>query len=403
MLAGIILGVLAGYFFSDLSQVTGLIGELFLRLLTLLIVPVIVVSMLAGILNLDDSGSLGRLGIKTILYYASTTALAVLIGLFLVNYIEPGKGETQTISLEQTNTEHTTSSEEYEIAEVIKNIIPPNIVKAGMEGKVLGLIFFPIFLGIALLHVKEPGIDKIKSIISALFSAIIWMVDKAMLIAPVGVCSLVAVTTASMVAEGTLLSFGSSIGYYTLTVICGLLVHALISLPLLALIFGINPLKFALAVFPALSTAFSTASSAATLPITLKSLEIRAGISNRISSFVAPLGATVNMDGTAIYEAVAALFIANMYGIDLSFSEQLIIFLTATFSAVGAAGIPGAGLIMLVLVLNSVGLPVEGISLVVAVDRLLDMLRTCVNVWGDSLGAGIIAVSEGETLCDGQN
>lgn len=400
MFLGILCGLFLGIFLPDLSLSFSLVGNLFLRSLMLLIIPVIVVSMISGILNLDDAGTLGRLGVKALAFYAATTAIAVITGLLIVNIIQPGVTpnplEIPSSSLQSEGSMEGTP--EKGLTKVIENIIPKNVVKAAVDGNVLGLIFFSVFLGIALLCSNPPGLPTVRAVMSSLYDAVIWMVDQIMLVAPIGVFSLVATLAANLTKSGTLTQFGGEIGEYCVTVIIGLLFHALISLPLIAIIFKINPLEFAKAMFPAVSTAFSTASSSATLPITIESLRDRAEVSNRVSSFVAPLGATVNMDGTAIYEAVAALFIANMYGIELSFTQQVVVFLTATFSAIGAAGIPGAGLIMMTLVLNSVGIPVEGIQIVIIVDRALDMLRTSINVWGDSIGAAIIARSEGETV-----
>ena len=402
MLLGIILGIVSGIYLPEFSTSTAILGEIFLRLLSLLIIPVIVVSMISGILGLGDSSSLGRLGIKTIIYYACTTALAVITGLALVNVIEPGKDNpTNTrVEISENSTVNSQALEEPKggIADVVKKVFPRNIVKAAYEGNILGLIFFSIALGIAFLSIKHPGVETIKQVVEASFEAVITLVDWAMYTAPIGIFSLVAKLTADFVLDGTLLELGGSIASYSITVIAGLIIHGLFTLSIIAFFFKINPLKFFIAMFPAVSTAFSTASSAATLPLTIDSLEHRAGVPNKHASFVAPLGATINMDGTAIYEAIAAVFIANMYGVDLSLGQQAIIFLTATFSAIGAAGIPGAGLIMMTLVLNSVGLPAQGIELVVIVDRALDMLRTSVNVWGDSIGAAILAVSEGEQV-----
>lgn len=403
MLLAIALGVAIGILAPEIGAAGALIGELFIRLLTLLIVPVIVVSMLGGIMNLESSGNLGRLSLKTITYYTVTTALAVGIGLCMVNLINPGKQELQSTQARfnqaaPEDVKVTAVPERGGLSDVLRNVIPTNIVKAASEGNVLGIIFFSIFLAIALLKIEHAGVTHIREIVAALFAAVIWMVEKAMLLAPIGVLCLVADKVGEFMISGKLAILGSSIGWYAVTVVGGLMVHALVSLPLIAMMFRVNPLRFALAMSPALTTAFSTASSAATLPVTIETLEKRASVSNRTASFVVPLGATVNMDGTAIYEAVAAIFIANMYAIELNASQQLTVFLTATFSAIGAAGIPGAGLIMLALVLNSVGVPAEGIALIVGIDRFLDMLRTCVNVWGDSIGAVVIAKSEGEVV-----
>ncbi|RMG45449.1 MAG: dicarboxylate/amino acid:cation symporter [Candidatus Dadabacteria bacterium] len=398
--AGMLLGLLTGLFAPQAGMQLSIIGELFLRALKLLIVPVIVVSMLVGVLNLEDSTSLGRLGVKALVYYASTTAIAVLIGLLMVNIIKPGiRHQTEQQSrLVQSTSKPQKEPARTSLQEVVKKIIPENIIFAAEEGNVLGLIFFSVFLGIALLSVKHEAVEIIKTSLAAVFDSIIWMVDKVMLFAAPGVFSLVAKVVAEFSLKSDLGQLGEALGSYALTVISGLLLHAIVALPLLAVYFKINPAKLFYYMFPALSTAFSTASSAATLPLTLECLRERAKIPDRIAGFVAPLGATVNMDGTAIYEAVAAVFIANFYGIALSFPEQFVVFLTATFSAVGAAGIPGAGLIMMTMVLDSVGIPAEGIALIVAIDRPLDMLRTSINVWGDSIGAAVVAKSEGETI-----
>lgn len=384
----IAIGGAAGFFVPEYSEKFSFLGELFIRLLTLLIVPVIIVSMLSGILNLGDTANLGKIGLKTVCYYLVTTALAVCVGLVLVNLIKPGT-EGATLAMPETMSANVQAHATGLMA-VMESIVPKNIISAASAGNVLGLIFFSVFFGIAILQLKHPAKKTIADCLGALFEAILWMVDRVMLLAPIGIFSLVYVLVSGFVTNNTLVSLGESIGWYSLTVILGLLFHACITLPILLAIFKINPFRFFKQMFPALVTAFSTASSAATLPITIDSLEKRAGVSNQTASFVAPLGATVNMDGTAIYEAVAAIFIANMYGVELSSSQQLIVFLTATFSAIGAAGIPGAGLIMMTLVLHSVGLPVEGIQLIVVVDRVLDMLRTSINVWGDSTGAIII-------------
>ncbi|MCB0333040.1 MAG: dicarboxylate/amino acid:cation symporter [Bdellovibrionales bacterium] len=398
MLVGILGGAVCGFLLPHLCIQTSLIGELFLRVLSLLVVPVIILSMLSGVLNLKGSENIARIGFKALLYYATTTALAVLVGLTLVNIIQPGTGTSPNRDKVLHEVIHTEDTKEptsaFRLSDVARNIVPKNIIQAGAEGNVLGLIFFTVFLGIALLHVKHDGVTHVISATSALFEGVLWMIEQILLLAPIGFFSLIGSLVGEFVLEESLVQLGIDIGWYTLTVVCGLIIHGVVVLPLIASLFRIAPLPFAKAMFPALTTAFSTASSSATLPITLDALEHRAGVSNKIASFVAPLGATVNMDGTAIYEAVAVVFIANMLGVDLSAIQQVTIFLTATFSAIGAAGIPGAGLIMMVLVLNSVGLPADGIKLIVVVDRGLDMLRTCINVWGDSIGAALIARTE---------
>jgi len=400
--------MIAGGIFGGLSPQTAItisiIGELFLRLLTLLIVPVIFFSMLSGVLNLKDSRTLASVGGKTFLYYMTTTGIAVLIGLSLVNVIEPGIHGSNDSSLHSMLSEESLESSEvgsqlgntsHSFGDVIRNIIPKNIIQAAHDGNVLGIIFFSLFLGVALLHLSHESTKLLlRDTAQGLFEAIIWMIEKTMLLAPIGFFSLIASLIGGFLLKGQLALLGESLLEYTATVVMGLLIHGCIFLPLIARFFGVRPFKLFRAMTPAVLSAASTASSSATLPITLDCLERKAGVPTRIGSFVAPLGSTINMDGTAIYEAIAVVFIANMLGTELTFSHQILIFLTATLSAVGAAGIPGAGLIMMVLILNTVGLPEEGIMLVIIVDRLLDMLRTAVNVWGDSVGAAVIASTE---------
>lgn len=390
---GILLGVLLGYFFADLTTYISWIGKLFLSSLKLLIVPVIFVSLLSGILNLNSEDSLLGIGVRTFAFYFVTTCLAVVTGLILVNLMEPGNLDTPLIAKEVSQVKAESS-----LNAVLLNIVPDNIVSAASSGNILGLIFFTLFLGVALRACAGSNYHQTQQIVNHAFEALIWMIDKIMLVAPIGVMSLVSDLVANLFQNGQLAGTGIEIFWYSLTVLSGLVFHALITLGLILIVFRYNPIKFFKAMLPALITSFSTASSAATLPITIDALEKRAGIPNKIASFVASLGATINMDGTAIYEAVAAIFIANMYGVELSFSQQFVIFLTATFSAVGAAGIPGAGLVMMTMVLNSVGLPTEGISLIVVVDRLLDMFRTSVNVWGDSIGAAVVCTLEKRSI-----
>lgn len=404
----LITAMVVGGFFGALlpeSAITiAIVGELFLRLLTLLIVPVIFFSMLSGVLNLKTTTTLASVGGKTLLYYMTTTAIAVVIGLGLVNVVQPGlhNGDTSLLTSLQSEQENQSldapssdGSKTHSFHDVFRNIIPKNIIQAAHDGNVLGIIFFSLFLGVALLHLpNEATKNTLRETSQGLFEAIIWMIEKTMLLAPIGFFSLIASLIGEFILSNQLSLLGESILHYTFTVVAGLLIHGCLILPFIARIFGVHPLRLFRAMTPAVLSAASTASSSATLPITLDCLERKAGVPTRIGSFVAPLGSTINMDGTAIYEAVAVVFIANMLGTELTFSHQILIFLTATLSAIGAAGIPGAGLIMMVLILNIVGLPEEGIMLVIIVDRLLDMLRTAVNVWGDSIGAAIIATTE---------
>ncbi len=378
----LLLGISLGFYSEAISSFLVIFGELFLRALKLMILPVIFFSMLSGILKLKGESQLGKLGIQTIIFYFLTTAVAVITGLILVNIIEPGK----SLNLSVSNLEISKSN--LSLKDILYNFIPENIISAGASGNILGIIFFTIFFGIALLKVSS---EKIAPMIETINSAVSWMIDIIMLFAPLGILSLIASVTSDFVSNGSLSKLGPELFTYVLTVVLGLLFHGVATLSVLLLLFKVNPINFFKHMTPAISTAFSTASSAATLPLTIDCLVDRAKIKRKFASFVPPLGATVNMDGTALYESVAAIFIANAYGINLGFSEQITIFLTATFSAIGAAGIPGAGIVMMTLVLSSVGLPAEGLSLIIGIDRILDMFRTAINVWGDSVGTAIVS------------
>jgi Na+/H+-dicarboxylate symporter len=283
------------------------------------------------------------------------------------------------------------TAEPIPLGDVILGIVPSNLLRAFVDGDVLPIIFFGLFFGIALSLVGAKGRPVI-AFIDGTFAAVMKMTDVIMWTAPIGVAALLGKVVAEMGPDALV-----SLMWYMATVLAGLAIHGVVVLPVLLAVLGRhNPLVFARQVSEALVTSFSTASSSATLPVSMEAVEKKAGVSNRIASFVLPLGATVNMDGTALYEAVAAMFIAQIYGIDISFGQQVVIFLTATLAAIGAAGVPSAGLVTMLLVLRAVGLPDEGVALIVGVDRLLDMVRTSVNVWGDCVGAYIVARSEGE-------
>jgi Na+/H+-dicarboxylate symporter len=270
-------------------------------------------------------------------------------------------------------------------------MIPDNPIRAAADGQILPLIVFSLLFGAVLTTIGErakPLVDFFDSLNSAMMKLTGWIIR----LTPVGVFALVAVVVAE---TGT--GIFANVGRYMATVMIGLAIHALVTLPLLLWLVGrANPRKYAARVAPALTTAFSTASSSATLPLTIECVEVEAGVSPRVSSFVLPLGATINMDGTALYEAVAAVFIAQLYGIDLSFGQELLVFLTATLAAIGAAGIPSAGLVTMAIVLKAVGLPLDGIGIIIAVDRILDMFRTSINVWGDAVGCVIVSRISGE-------
>lgn len=385
----IVLGLVVGLVLGEKAEGIKVVGDLFIQLLKMIIIPLIMASMVAGVVSLGDVRKLGRIGLRTFIYYLATTLLAVGVGLVLVNLLRPGVG----IDLGAQAGVDLAGREAPSVVSIVKDIVPKNVFAAMAEDKVLSVIFFSLLLGVAISSVGQKA--RPLAALFEVFNAVMMKItDWIMRLAPFGVFALMAYTIGQMG-----LAVIKPLAVYMATVLLGLGVHAFVTLPGLLSIFGrYSPLKLIRDMFSAVATAFSTASSAATLPITMDCLEKNAGVSNKVASFVLPLGATVNMDGTALYEAVAAMFIAQAYGISLTVWQQLVIMLTATLASIGAAAIPGAGLVTMVIVLRAVNLPLEGIGMILAVDRLLDMFRTAVNVWGDSCGAAVVARLEGEQL-----
>jgi Na+/H+-dicarboxylate symporter len=366
---------------SSIREPFKFVGDIFIRLLKLLIIPLIFVSLVQGIQKMGDAAGLRRIGFKTILYYITTTFLAVLVGIILVNLFSPGVGLDLPIPGDP-------DVRPTPLLDVFRNIVPTNVVDAMAKGQMLPTIFAAILFGLAVLIVGERA-KPIVVVFDALNDVIFKIVDWVMLTAPVGVMALF-VSTLLDPQLADIGSFLENLAGYSGTVLAGLAFHGFVTLPLLLLIFAKrNPRDFARSLAPALMTAFSTASSAATYPVT-RECTIEAGVDEVSADFVLPLGATINMDGTALYEAVAAVFIANAFGVSLTFGDQIVIVLTATLAAIGAAGVPSAGLVTMIVVLEAVGLPGAGYGLVVAVDRMLDMCRTTINVWGDAVGAAIV-------------
>lgn len=499
----IILGALIGGFFPGFAEHTHILGDIFLTMLKMIVVPLVIFSMVVGITNLGDIRNLGTIGGRTVLYYMATTGISVVIGMILVNIISPGTGLSSGQEEELTNSNYTLSgagnltvdltdgeikgdytekyvvkltdqnvmgnirlidgnsvtvdswksfsaNDEYIKAESGKELmvrdnllidmtlqqsgtgleialpiatsvegkkdrgmvetivevflgnsatgkqgmIPSNVFKAMANMEILPLIFFSLLIGASLSVIGEVGKPAI-AIFNAFNEAVMQIVHWIMLIAPVGIFGLIAGRIGK--ADGFVGFWPElvAVGKYSMTVVLGLGFHGFVMLPILLLVLGKrNPLGYVKGMGTALLNAFSTASSSATLPLTMQGVEEENGVSNRTASFVLPLGATINMDGTALYEAVAVMFIAQVYGITMGPVEQIVIVLTATLAAIGAAGIPEAGLVTMVIVLNAVGLPIEGVALILSVDWLLDRFRTTVNVWGDSVGAGIIETYE---------
>ena len=360
------------------------LGTLFLKALKMITVPLIMASMIVGITGLGDVRKLGRIGGLTFLYYGVTTGIAVWIGIVLVNWIQPGAGVAHD-SL--TVPPQVASKESLGFVDIVLSFVSDNLFHSMATMEVLPIIVFSLVFGGVLTTLGDAG-KPVIDVFVGLNEAIMKMVHLLMYFAPIGIFGLVA---GRFARAGDLTLLIGSLGKYMSTVLLGLAIHALFVLPLLLWIFGRrNPLRYVFGMGPALLTAFSTASSSATLPLTLQCAEERNKVSRKATYLVLPVGATINMDGTALYESVAAIFIAQAYGIHLGPMEMFLVFITATLASIGAAGIPEAGLVTMVIVLRAVGLPLEGVGLLLAVDWLLDRFRTTVNVWGDSCGAAVI-------------
>ncbi len=382
---GAALGGALGWWAPSAGVSVGVAGELWLRALQMLVVPLVVASMVDGIASLGDVRRLGAIGARTLAYYLTTSAFAVGLGLVMVNLVEPGVGVPLDAAGDASSLEATDAS----WSTMLLSLVPDNLVRAALELDLLPLILFSLFFGAALSTLGEAG-ETLSRVFSQGLEVILRMVQVVMWFAPIGVFGLVAGRFGEAGGGDQVIGLVTSIGWFVAVVVGGLAIHGLVVLPaLLAILAGRNPPRYLRGVFDAVATAFATASSAATLPVTMRSTETR-GVSRSSTRFVLPLGATVNMDGSALYEAVAAIFIAQAYGIDLTVGQQLIVALTAVLASIGAAGIPEAGLVTMVIVLNAVGLPLEGLGLLLAVDWFLDRFRTAVNVWGDTIGAAVV-------------
>ena len=491
----IVAGAIIGGFAPDFAIHTTILGEIFLNLLKMIVVPLVILSMIVGITNLGDIRNIGSIGGRTVLYYMATTAISVLIGIILVNIILPGKGLSQgeerpdlsytlsgpeMLTLELSGEFNRTYNNKYVVTLTAQDIrgevesisgttvavkswqpfrdaryvttddgerllfsdgrlvriepqntgrgidislpiatrmsdktertmsntlkevflgneetgkegmIPSNVFKAMVHTDILPLIFFSLLIGAALSMLGDIG-KPVISVIAGLNEAVMKLVHWIMYVAPVGIFGLIAGRIGEAKGFAGFWPELIAVGKYSATVLLGLGLHAVVILPLLLLFLGRrNPVNYFKGMATALLNAFSTASSSATLPLTMEGVENQNGVSRRTSSFVLPLGATINMDGTALYEAVAVMFIAQVYAISMDPAQQIVVVLTATLAAIGAAGIPEAGLVTMVIVLRAVDLPVEGITLILSIDWLLDRFRTTINVWGDSIGAGVI-------------
>lgn len=473
----IVLGALFGGQFPEQAGYVAFLGTLFMNALKMIVVPLVVASLIVGVTNLGDLNKLGGIGRRTIIYYMATTGLSVVVGLALVNIIQPGVGMTtggethnnaqyqingNQVTLSNTQLSTTTYDDRYQIilqdqeaagiidpskprtsnqvrvkhwentttgaqtipqingkgividlaiadvvrgkdrsifevlVDVVVGMIPTNIFSAMVNTQILPLIVFSLLFGGVLITLGEVG-KPVLAVIHGINEAIMKIVHIVVSFTPIGVFGLIAGRMSIVGGWEGFLPELIKLGWYASTVIVGLLIHGLVILPLVLMFFAKkNVITYAGNMLSALSTAFSTSSSSATLPVTLEGVE-KNGISERTGSFVLPLGATINMDGTALYEAVAAIFIAQVYGITMGPVEQIVIFLTATLAAIGAAGIPQAGLVTMVIVLKAVGLPIEGITLILVIDWFVDRCRTTINVWGDAVGAAVVERYENQS------
>ena len=408
-----------GYLFCDL------VGDLFIQGLKLIIVPLVTSSIILAIVGLGRGRGLGRMGIKTLAYYACTSLIAILIGLTLINLVSAGLDSAgrgilvgQDLSAfdsdQQAVAGKTGGKSATDFLDVFREMVPPNLIAAAAGGDLLGLIVVSLLVGFFLARLDTDSRPVLVRFVEGVYDLTLKITDVVLRLAPIGVLGLLAATVAEQYAklapDARFDAFAWGIGKFALTALAALLLHLAVVMPLILLIVArVNPLRHLRAMAPALITAFSTASSSATLPLTMDCVEKRAGVSNRTASFVLPLGATVNMDGTALYECVAAIFICQAFGIDLTLAQQFMIVITALLTSIGVAGVPSASLVAIVVILTAVernlppgSLPagtslVAGMGLLFVFDRPLDMCRTAVNIFSDSVGAVVLARTEGET------
>jgi proton glutamate symport protein len=368
------------------------IADIFMALLKMLIVPLVMASIVAGVASVGALSDLKRLGWKTFAYYIGTSLLAVLVGQLLVNLIQPGVGAELGLSPGAAE-----GTREENPLEILRRMVPTNVISSmTSNGAMLQVIFFALLLGFFITRCVEPHSSRLREMFESFFQVMMRMAEGVLSLLPYGVFALLV-----KVVAGTGVEPFKALLVYMGTVALALVIHACVTLPLVLKFVGkVSPIRWAKAMGPALMTAFSTSSSSMTLPVTLKTVESRGGVSNKVTSFTLPLGATINMDGTALYECIGVIFLAQYYatlgGEPLSLSAQALVVVMALLASIGAAGIPSAGLVMMLTILSALGLPVEGAALLLAVDRPLDMMRTVVNVWSDSCGAAVVAQSEGE-------
>lgn len=397
MVLGVFVGIVAGEYATYLQP----IGDLFLRLIRMVVVPLVFASLLVGTASLGDPKKLGRIGMKTVSFYLVSTALAITLGLTIANLAQPGSRldeATRDGLLAQYQGDMQASvdavQEAPSVIDTLLRIVPTNPMESLMSGNMLQIIFFALLLGIALTMLPESKSETKRSVVDffdGIADAMVQVVHIVMKLAPYAVLALIAAVIGDFGLEILM-----SLLVYSACVLAGLVIHMIVVYSgAVRLMAGMSPLQFFKGIRPAQLIAFSSSSSNATLPVTMECAEDNLGVSDEVSAFVLPLGATVNMDGTALYQGAAAVFIAQVYGLDLTLMQQVTIVLMATLASIGAAGVPGVGIITLAMVLEQIGLPLEGIALILGVDRILDMARTTINVTGDSAVAVVVASSEG--------
>tara|TARA_Y100000590_G_scaffold121910_1_gene139583 strand:- start:12050 stop:13330 length:1281 start_codon:yes stop_codon:yes gene_type:complete len=415
----IIIGLVLGLMFGVLAAAQGWsnftadwiapFGKIFISLLKLIAVPLVLSSLITGVASLSDLKKLSRIGGKTITIYITTTAIAVTIGLVAVNILQPGDTVPEEMKVKLQETYQSAASGKMEAAEQVKersvlqpiiDMVPSNFFSSASNNRnMLQVVFVAIIVGIALIQIPKEKARPVLEFMEGVNDLVIKLVDNIMLMAPIGVFALIADTITSVAGNNlqNVLELLGALGFYMLAVIIGLILQMVITYTSILKIFSkMSIKKFYQGIAPAQLLAFSTSSSGATLPVTMERCEDELGVSEEVSSFVLPLGATINMDGTALYQAVAAVFIAQTLGMDLTVGAQLTIVLTAVLASIGTAAVPGAGIIMLVIILEAIGVPSAGIALILGVDRILDMMRTVTNVTGDASVAVAVASSEGQ-------
>jgi Na+/H+-dicarboxylate symporter len=384
IIIGMSLGIAAGFFFKEQASLLNPIGTLFIRLISLIVVPLVFVSLFLGTASIGNLKKLGRIGARTILYYITTTVIAILIGIIAVNIVKPGDG----VQLDTSGTDISLQQIEKKISIVdnLVNIVPKNPVRALVEGNMLQIIFLALLFGIAVTTISDPKRLNLINWFDSLNEGIFNIIHMVMKFAPIGVFALIASTIGSFGFDVLV-----SLLKYGLLVIIGLTIHATLIISFAVKVIGnINPITFWKAIRPAMLVAFSTSSSNATLPVTMESVEKKLKVPRVISSFVLPLGATINMDGTALYQTISIFFIAQIYGVELSFVSIMMVVLSVVLASIGTAGAPMAGVLILVMILQSIGIPTEGIAMIMGIERLMDMTRTTVNIIGDASASVVI-------------